>query len=58
MKCLICDNEIQPMNSTDIGVGIIEYCGLAICQECMESPDPEVKAEVEKIIDASGEMPF
>lgn len=49
--CLIteCDNEVQPMNEVDIGVGIMQSNEVCICEYCYPSNDESIKSQIKAL---------
>ncbi len=45
-----CQNEVQPMNEADIGVGVIYSSEPAICDHCQNSTDQSIQDEINVIL--------
>lgn len=48
--CIIdnCNNDVPPMNETDIGVGIYTSSETPICEDCYMSNDPTIQAQIKE----------
>ena len=58
--CLVdgCEHYVPPQHEVDIGVGLLTSSERPICEDCLNSKDPDIIAQIEEIECENKDFPF